>query len=519
MKLFLVIAAATSLCAQSTITVTGRITDSVTGLPVEQATITLDQGSFHQLVSTDASGNFVFDEVPPGTATAKIRKENYLPFEITNPDDISFEITPDRHEHNFKLTPAGTIRGRITADGKPEEAISVSLMKEDFSAGFRQWIPYAQYGGDIGPDRSFEITGLAPGRYIVKASPEITGGTARELICGPQSACAVVDTDAPDPAKDPAEGYTVTWYPGVTTLADAAPIILNAGETQTVEFKIARRPLFHISGKVALPESETDIRPLSLLGNGEGVALALANDGEFRFRSVPPGQYTARGMTGQSGQIKRDITVTDHDIEGITLAPQPRLEINGRFRMANADVKLPVNLSVQIGPALPADSQPADAAGSGTFILSGFPDDYSVQPVVPSGYAVTEIRYAGVNYLNRLIPINGNTIDSTLTIVLSNQPATVSGSIDGDAKAQAKIVLAPYPIPENFDLRSLRVTTTDKDGAFSFTSLPPGKYKSAVLTGDDRKRDRDLTILNDKFSAADVIELTAGQSATIAPKP
>jgi hypothetical protein len=166
---------------------------------------------------------------------------------------------------------------------------------------------------------------------------------------------------------------------------------------------------------------------------------------------------------------------------------------------------------VQFGPPLPADSAPVEVEGSGTFTFTGFPDDYSVQPVVPTGYTVTEILYGGIDYLNQLIPINGNTADPSLTIVLSNQPATISGG----APANVTVVLAPTPLPENFDLRSLRVTATDKNGNFSFNGLPPGQYKTAVLTGDDRRHFRDLTILNDKFSAADTIDLAAGQSAAV----
>ena len=97
--------------------------------------------------------------------------------------------------------------------------------------------------------------------------------------------------------------------------------------------------------------------------------------------------------------------------------------------MTADDAKLPANLSIQIGPALPANPNPIDLNPDSTFIFTGFPDNYSVQPIVPNGYAATEIRYAGASYLNQLIPIDGR---GDLTIVLSNQPAAVSGSAPGN---------------------------------------------------------------------------------------
>ncbi|HEY3840588.1 MAG TPA: carboxypeptidase regulatory-like domain-containing protein, partial [Bryobacteraceae bacterium] len=170
MKLSVAIVVATSLCAQSTVILTGRVTDSVTGLPIEQAAITLDQGSYHgSMKLTDQSGGFTFDDVPPGTVSVRIRKEDYLLFENTNPQDTSIEVTADSHERNFTLIPAGSIRGKITGEGKPEERIVVELLKEDFGAGFSQYIRWAPLGVPTGADGEFAFIGLEPGRYLVNA--------------------------------------------------------------------------------------------------------------------------------------------------------------------------------------------------------------------------------------------------------------------------------------------------------------------------------------------------------------
>src|ERR1019366_5934690 len=72
---------------------------------------------------------------------------------------------------------------------------------------------------------------------------------------------------------------------------------------------------------------------------------------------------------------------------------------------------------------------PRQPRADGRFRLTAFPGDYSVLPVAPPGYAVTDLRYGGANYLNSLIPIRGASADSSLTIVLTDQPSSVTGSI------------------------------------------------------------------------------------------
>ena len=117
--------------------------------------------------------------------------------------------------------------------------------------------------------------------------------------------------------------------------------------------------------------------------------------------------------------------------------------------------------------------------------------------------------------------MHGDTPDSSLTIVLTDQPGAVGGSIlDGEQKpVAAKVVLVPEPLPTGFDLWAIRVASTDPKGSFAFSGLAPGKYKAVALTGDDRKRDHDLSLLGDRFRAADAFEVVAGQNVNIVVKP
>jgi uncharacterized protein (DUF2141 family) len=536
--------AATTLCAQSTVIVSGRITDSLTNQPVDNAAVALTAGQFHSMRFTDESGNYTFDEVPTGTGAVAISAQGFLPFEKTNPDDVSVSITADRLAHNFTLMPVSSIAGRITsADDKLPRNITVMLYREDFTDGVRHWVAGGEREGapwvgvsSIDTDGSFKVTNLSPGRYVVSAGPPT--GESFSFVISRISGKLVGPENPPD-------GYVQTYYPGTTDFNAAIPVTLGPGETMAADLRIAKQPLFRVSGEIAMPSGDPFEGTVQVLSVGDGVrqrAFTGKTDapGKFTVDGLPPGQYilasasfppqtTATSQSGFSFAIRRlpfnlPFAITDHDVEGLRPTPLPPMRndsIPGFFRMANG-APLPANLAVLFAypqPGGQSDSIPA--APNGEFWLTDAPGDYSVRPVVPSTYAVSEIRYGSGNYLNSLIPFNAETADRTITIILAAQPASVSGSlIDGQQKPiAAKVILAPESIPPNFDFRALRVASTDKDGSFSLTGLTPGRYKAAVLTGDDRKRDHDLAILNDKFNTAEVFEITAGQNLTIPLKP
>lgn len=59
-RVLLTIPFAALLCAQGTVVFSGRITDAVTGQPIEEAAVTLDEGGSHASQLTDSAGNCFF---------------------------------------------------------------------------------------------------------------------------------------------------------------------------------------------------------------------------------------------------------------------------------------------------------------------------------------------------------------------------------------------------------------------------------------------------------------------------
>ncbi len=538
------ILAVSPIWAQNTVAVSGRVTSSISGLPVENAIVWLVSGPTDKIGNTgytDAGGNYSFSGVSPGTARIEVRAEGFAPFHKTNPDETTIRISADSAEHNFRLTPAASITGRIIdKETNPRERMIATLLREDFSGGVRHFVvagadSEAAAMSRLTPDGSFSFTGLEAGRYIVKVSPDTNpvraetiitvnnGGATRNFVLG-----KVESQDSPEPR----EGYALTYYPGTTEMADALPVTLSAGDSQVLNFKMAKRRLFRVSGEIDLPgmEGATALIMVESMDGG-AISTSATIPGPFKIADLPAGHYVAsatifgagfRSGPGGALQAKLPVAITDHDVDGLKFSFEGQMEVGGIFRMTNESAHLPTGLAVQFAfPTPEGRSDSIPAADTGQFWLSGYSGDYSVQPVVPAGFAVTEVRYGGANYLNSLVPMRGNVPDPNLTIMLTDQPGSVSGSImDGDSKPiPAEIALVPDPLPANFDFRAIRVAKNDAKGVFVISGIAPGRYKAVALTGEERKRDHDLAILGDKLRLIDSFEVVTGQSISVNIRP
>ncbi len=518
-----------ALQAQSPVVASGQVADAATGLPIEDASVSIAE----QMRYTDSGGRYTLDPVAPGSSAVRIEAKGYLSFT----GDIA--IAADQAIHDFKLVQAARISGRIAAPDSEwrREGFVVKLLQEDFTDGVRRFVIPTDRGqtarrtvSRIDDNGNFEFSGLTPGRYIIDAGPQ----TGTLILTQPGK------DGKPVPAKHADEGYVQTYFPGTPDFAAAIPITIGSGENRIADITLARQPLYRVSGEMEGAAGEGETIQVEALGSGR-IYTGAVSGAKFAIDGLPPGEYWVRDVIvpdksqpGAPGafrvlmrymQMDPPFSVTDHDLAGLVVRPLPPrsgpVTTAGQFRLTGGGV-LPGSLSVQFAYPNPGGESSAIAASpDGVFWLSDAPNEYSVRPIAPPAYAVTEIRYAGGNYPFSLIPLGSGPGDASITIVLSDQPASVSGVLTDDSgkPLAAKIALLPDPIPDHFDFRAIRVAATNDRGGFVMGGLAPGRYKAVVLTGDDRRQDHDMTLIGPRLGLADAFELTAGQNLTINPRP
>ena len=227
---------------------------SATGEPLRKAEVVLrplsrggvgmmPEGAF--TMTTDATGVFAFDGVPPGNYAVSAQRNGYVrqdgetrfgprttpPVVVTSGQAVT-GIT-------IKLVPHGVVAGRVVdEDGEAVARIAVQVQRERWIRGQRQLLPLStDTTNDLG---EYRVAGLPAGRYIVS----VTGGRP---FAGMMS--------TPRPAQGAGEmNYVPTFYPNVIDAAQATPIAVGSGqETRGVDFQLRKIGTYRIRGRVVDP--------------------------------------------------------------------------------------------------------------------------------------------------------------------------------------------------------------------------------------------------------------------------
>jgi hypothetical protein len=103
---------------------------------------------------------------------------------------------------------------------------------------------------------------------------------------------------------------------------------------------------------------------------------------------------------------------------------------------------------------------------------------------VPENAYIKSIRYNGQDATRAPLVLSGGA--GSLEIVLSSKPAGITGALRGDREPLNGVTVSVWPKTLNagsptFGIRSV---TTDQNGAFQVSGLPPGEYYVAGWEGE-----------------------------------
>ena len=438
--------------------VSGAVTNSVTGQPIHRAHVVLNPVSSTTEIygaMTDATGKFSILRIPPGSYSLHAERIGHI---LGNPQVITLQAGDDKSDLKVSLRPAGWITGRVVDSvGEPVEGATVQIVG-------------GSAANAIADDRGqFRIADLTPGRY--------------RLIARIPQAMFSDEIRSDGPAEP---HYATTYYPSSIDARLATRVTVKPGvETGGIEIRMVRSPIVRVSGVVTGFAAGARNVMVHMQSPTSGKSAAVKPDGKFELWGIDPGHYHVYAAASDPKEFLQsapaEVEVEQSDIKDLELRMIAPFTINGTLRYEDDQSKPPAALQIFLQPEVPGFGRgfsPAEVHADGSFeFQSGTPGRYVVDLSWPNGY-VRSMQLGG-------IPIDGRVLDLTngaagqVSLLVSSSFAEISGKVDGVADAEGRLIVLATPDPAEATRR--HYVSVNTEGSYRLTGLPPGKYRLGIV--------------------------------------
>ncbi len=467
----------------ATASIEGRVINSQTGRPLENVHVQLIcLGTDSPLVygaNSNAGGYFSIKGMQPC---------GYF----LNPEKTGFALAAERAKKgstssiylkagerltDFRLlmTPRARLAGHVLDEyGEPLASVSVQLipLKTD---GIRQGSSTST--NDLG---EFRLS-ASPGKYYVKAAynSATSSGEPEEIRTD-----GTTDTI-----------YSDTYYPDAASTNAATAIELKPGsELSGIDIRLVHGSAHAIVGIISgIPRSATQVSVTLASGNSASTSgFMVKNEKEkpFRFASLSPGTYGVYAECSVGDQRLRSqivqVNLADADAT-LDLALARGSDLEGKVETAHQAASAVLAgsrfVSMQIVDVIGTVAMNSPVAADGSFRMKDVqPGKYlvSLAPLPENGY-VEAVQLDGTEVPDHIIDLSKGADGRTLKVIVNPNGAQIAGTIhaaDGTLFRLPALVIL-------FDSMSRPQATQSNDGAYSFRSLPPGKYRVLALERSD----------------------------------
>jgi hypothetical protein len=343
--------------------VAGRVIRSDNGMPIEGATVELEQawalssnGQYPNAI-TDKNGEYQFVQIVKADAyRIRASAEGFVGQTYSRDGTAEGQLqridaTTQLRGIDFRLNREAIIRGVLAdAEGKSVGVgISVTAVrKEEREKGTVRLRVANSAKTDAGG--RFVLTKLESGTYFV-------------CVNGPNGLNSFPDAGG---------WYRETWYGNVGSAKDAKVLMLKEGEEQNdIRIAVEREQRYRVNVWPSGPEDQANPDRYSVHIEGRSHSSRREPDGSYVIPGIPPGRYRLVSVAwlGSEYQGEGDITfdVTNADVT-LHLVVGGLGEIQGAVKSDDPQAKIPSGVMIGIesheGAAQGSD---VDAAGHFTF--------------------------------------------------------------------------------------------------------------------------------------------------------
>lgn len=454
--------------SSSPASISGRVVNAVTGLPVARALVRLRD----RAVLTSYDGKFEFDQVTDtgGNILQVVKPGFYANLEPNASSNIYMRTSEIKAPLELRLYPEALFTGAVTApDGSPLPHVLVSARRSVFNGSGHVWIPVAQVQTD------------SHGRFRLPVPSGDYQLTSMYLPRVDETEQAVL------PVVVPGKGSSTT----------SDVIHIKSGEEEHFDLHPATSRSYAVSATFDSDLGRGFPRVTARSSNGVTIALPVhfsrnEDTGAARME-LPSGTYTLNASVRSPDGIEEGettITVTNHDIAGVVfhLAPVPTLPVELQLdSAATSDNQQPPN-ALQFGLTLEDDQQDADTFKSpaslsvrrgGDIMFTVPPGSYRLRARNDAGaWYIKSASYGASDLLQQEMVVVPGAGGTPIRITVSDQTGSLQGNCKlGGVPADCWV----YLIPTTPSASSVFITRGNAQGVYNYAHLPPGSYQAIAF--------------------------------------
>ena len=387
----------------------------------------------------------------------------------------------------------GSIAGRVTNSGGVGVPAQVTVLQMRVADG--EPLLYASCVTDTNAQGQYQCTTLPAGAYLVQVK------------------------QAPSKTTDRGAGG-VSFYPGVSDLAQADHVDLGSGGTSVADVRIPDVSPVSITGRL-LPSAPEASFTLKAVGNDvavdTGIPLTYQNQsGIFRAHGLTPGHYLLEAdwlVDGSEHKAWVPIVVGNVEVHNLIVKPDPNVTLAGDITKSRGrgDVR---NLTLQrVDGVIPDISVPVDKR-------------HFEFPTVPSGEYIVRTEANSGWYVSS-ISSNNKTVEGArfstdtsenqqISIDLIGSTATIAGTVKPSETSSELTDVVAVSEESGFVYH----TTTDSQQRFSISGVPPGVYHLLAWPGPELVPYRNQTFLQNSLQNSTEVSVSDGafvQDVSLAP--